>query len=87
VLPETDLEQALAACRNLRDSICLTPFGSDDTRMNLTASFGLAGMDSVPANAERLSKRLLRAADQALYRRKEAGRDGITAMKLDCAPL
>jgi two-component system, cell cycle response regulator len=85
VLPETNLEQALAICRNLRNAICLTPFGSDGEHMNLTASFGLAGMDSVPANAERLAKRLLNAADQALYRRKEAGRDGITALKLDCA--
>jgi len=85
VLPETNLEQALAVCRDLRDAICLTPFGSDGARMKLTASFGLAGMDSVPANAERLSKRLLSAADQALYRRKEAGRGGITVLTLDCA--
>jgi diguanylate cyclase (GGDEF)-like protein len=88
VLPETELEQALAVCRNLRDAICLTPFGSDGARMNLTASFGLAGMDSVPEKADRLAKRLLSAADQALYRRKEAGRDGITAVKVDCvSPL
>jgi len=86
VLPETDIEQALSACRNLRDAICLTPFGSDEARMNITASFGLAGIDRVPSKSERLAKRLLSAADQALYRRKEAGRDGITAMKLESAP-
>jgi diguanylate cyclase (GGDEF)-like protein len=86
VLPETDIEQALSACRNLRDAICLTPFGSDKARMNITVSFGLAGIDSVPRKSERLAKRLLSAADQALYRRKEAGRDGITAMKLESAP-
>ena len=86
VLPETDIEQALSACRNLRDAICLTPFGSDEARMNITASFGLAGIDSVPSKSERLAKRLLSAADRALYRRKEAGRDGITAIKLESAP-
>jgi diguanylate cyclase (GGDEF)-like protein len=86
VLPETDIEQALSACRNLRDAICLTPFGSDEARMNITASFGLAGIDSVPSKYERLAKRLLSAADRALYRRKEAGRDGITAIKLESAP-
>ena len=86
VLPETDIEQALSACRNLRDAICLTPFGSDEARMNITASFGLAGIDSVPSKSERLPKRLLSAADRALYRRKEAGRDGITAIKLESAP-
>jgi diguanylate cyclase (GGDEF)-like protein len=88
VLPETDVEQALAACRNLRDAICLTPFGSEDARMNLSASFGLAGIDCVPSKSEGLAKRLLSAADQALYRRKEAGRGGITVMKLESgAPL
>jgi diguanylate cyclase (GGDEF)-like protein len=88
VLPETDVEQALAACRNLRDAICLTPFGSEDARMNLTASFGLAGIDCVPSKSEGLAKRLLSAADQALYRRKEAARGGITVMKLESgAPL
>ena len=86
VLPEIDIAQALSACRNLRDAICLTPFGSDEARMNITASFGLAGIDSVPSKSERLPKRLLSAADRALYRRKEAGRDGITAIKLESAP-
>jgi diguanylate cyclase (GGDEF)-like protein len=86
VLPETDIEQALAACRNLREAICLTPFGSEGARMNLTASFGLAGIDCVPSKSEGLAKRLLSAADQALYRRKEAGRGGITAMKLESDP-
>jgi diguanylate cyclase (GGDEF)-like protein len=82
VLPETDIEQALAACRILRDAIRLTPFGSEGARLNLTASFGLAGIDCVPSKSQRLAKRLLSAADQALYRRKEAGRGGITAMKV-----
>jgi two-component system cell cycle response regulator len=86
VLPETDIEQALAACRNLREAICLTPFGSEGARMNLTASFGLAGIDCVPSKSEGLAKRLLSAADQALYRRKEAGRGGITATKLESDP-
>jgi diguanylate cyclase (GGDEF)-like protein len=86
VLPETDIEQALAACRNLREAICLTPFGSEGARMNLTASFGLAGIDSVPSKSEGLAKRLLSAADQALYRRKAAARGGITTTKLESAP-
>jgi diguanylate cyclase (GGDEF)-like protein len=86
VLPETDLEQALTTCRNLRDAICLRPFLSDDAPMNLTVSFGLASIDSVRANNERLAKRLLNAADQALYQRKAAGRDGITALKLQMIP-
>jgi two-component system cell cycle response regulator len=86
VLPETDLEQALTTCRNLRDAICLRPFLSDDAPMNLTVSFGLASINSVRANNERLAKRLLNAADQALYQRKAAGRDGITALKLQMIP-
>src|ERR1700722_240266 len=61
VLRGADVEQALAACRNLRDAICLTPFGSEDARMNLTASFGLAGIDCVPSKSEGLAKTLLGA--------------------------
>jgi PleD family two-component response regulator len=35
-----------------------------------------------PKDAKRLAERLLSAADQALYQRKAAGRNGVTATKL-----
>jgi PleD family two-component response regulator len=51
-------------------------------QVSLTASFGLASLWGAPKDAKRLAERLLSAADQALYQRKAAGRNGVTATKL-----
>ncbi len=86
VMPETDVERALDVCRKLRDVVSGEPVVSEGLEMRLTASFGLASINPAPREVSRLAERLLAAADQALYRRKKAGRNGVTADKLKWEP-
>jgi two-component system cell cycle response regulator len=87
VMPETDIERALDVCRKLRDVVSAEAVVSDDgVEMKLTASLGLAAINSAPKEVKRLAERLLAAADQALYHRKKAGRNGVTAEKLKWEP-
>jgi len=82
VLPETGLKQAQVVCRTLREEICREPFCSGSLQMSVTASFGVAAVESVPRKHKKLAERLLSAADRALYRSKEAGRDRVAAVRL-----
>jgi diguanylate cyclase (GGDEF)-like protein len=82
VFPETAIDRALDICRKMRDAVSSTPFVGDGMQVSLTASFGLASLRGAPKDAKRLAERLLSAADQALYQRKAAGRNGVTATKL-----
>ena len=85
VLPETGLEQALLVCRKLREGVATEPFRSGTTRLTVTASFGVAGIESVPRKPKGLAERLLSIADRALYRCKEAGRDRVAGVRLQSA--
>jgi diguanylate cyclase (GGDEF)-like protein len=82
VMPETGLEQALSVCRKLHEAVSKEPFRSGSTRMAVTASFGVASIESVPRKPKKLAERLLSAADRALYRCKEAGRDRVAAVRV-----
>jgi len=82
VLPETTYESALEVARKLRSGIAQTPFKVDSKTLQVTASFGLCGVDRVGAGERRLAERMLKVADQALYRSKSAGRDRVTATNL-----
>jgi diguanylate cyclase (GGDEF)-like protein len=74
VLPDTGREGAAAVAERIRDRIRTFRFLADDGfNMRLTASIGVATLPDVAASAEEL----LRAADQAMYRVKAAGKDGI----------
>ena len=84
VLPETSLDQGISVCRKLRESVSMEPFCSGSTRMTVTASFGVASIESVPRNPKELAQRLLGAADRALYHCKEKGRDRVAAVRLQC---
>jgi diguanylate cyclase (GGDEF)-like protein len=86
VLPETGLDQALIVCRKLREAFAAEPFASGSTRLSVTASFGVAGIESVPRKYKGLPERLMSVADRALYRCKEAGRDRIAGVRLHPAP-
>src|SRR5207244_6787837 len=79
VLPETGYQQALDVARKLRAVVAQPPYTAEGKTMEVTASFGLCGLDRVPGGERRLAERVLKIADAALYRSKNAGRNRVTA--------
>ena len=79
VLPETGYERALEVARKLRGAVASRPFSHEGKDVGVTASFGLCGLDTVPAGERELAGRVLKVADAALYRSKQAGRNRVTA--------
>jgi diguanylate cyclase (GGDEF)-like protein len=74
ILPDTGREGAVSVAERIRDRIRAFKFlAGDGLDMHLTASIGVATLPDVAGSAEEL----LRAADQAMYRVKAAGKDGI----------
>jgi diguanylate cyclase (GGDEF)-like protein len=74
ILPDTGREGAVAVAERIRDRIRAFEFlTSDELHVRLTASIGVATLPDVAGSAEEL----LRAADTAMYRVKDAGKDGI----------
>ena len=82
VLPETPYEAALDAARKLRMGVAQKPFKIDSKQVEITASFGLCGLDRVPAGQRRISEHMLKVADAALYQSKHDGRNRVTATVL-----
>ncbi|MBS0580852.1 MAG: diguanylate cyclase [Proteobacteria bacterium] len=79
VLPETTYEQALEVARKLRTAVAHAPYSYDGKGVAVTASFGLCGLNRVPAGERQLAQRILKIADAALYRSKHGGRNRVTA--------
>jgi diguanylate cyclase (GGDEF)-like protein len=76
LLPETTLEGAAALAERIRIAVAETeiPLPSG-RRLSVTASFGVSSMDGTDANYEAVLKR----ADQAMYRSKQAGRNRVAS--------
>jgi diguanylate cyclase (GGDEF)-like protein len=73
-LPDTGREGAVAVAERVRDRIRGFRFLAEEgLNIHLTASIGVATLPDVAGSAEEL----LRAADKAMYRVKDAGKDGI----------
>lgn len=70
VLPDATLSQATLVCDRLRRAIATAGMRVDDQVISLTVSGGVA-----PYLGHQAPDEALRAADQALYRAKHAGRD------------
>jgi diguanylate cyclase (GGDEF)-like protein len=74
ILPDTGREGAVSVAERIRERIRAFAFlASDGLTVRLTASIGVATLPDVAGSAEEL----LRAADTAMYRVKDAGKDGI----------
>jgi diguanylate cyclase (GGDEF)-like protein len=75
VLPDTGSEGAVAVGERVRERIAAYSFlkASDGLDIRLTASVGVATLPDVAASAEELIK----AADTAMYRVKELGKNGV----------
>jgi len=80
VLPETGYQGALEVARKLRNAVAAQKFKSESRSVEVTASFGVCGLDRVPAGERQLAQRVLKVADVALYRSKNAGRNRVTAL-------
>ena len=75
VLPDTGSEGAVAVAERVRERIAAHSFlkVSDGLDIRLTASIGVATLPDVAASAEELIK----AADTAMYRVKDKGKNGV----------
>jgi diguanylate cyclase (GGDEF)-like protein len=73
LLPNSTLEQALAAAERLRERVAQQPFDEDGVRLRVTVSIGVATRreDDPAVDA------VLRRADRALYAAKAAGRNRV----------
>ncbi len=86
VLPETPYNQALDAARKLRAGVANTAFAIHNKKVEVTASFGLCGLDRVPPGERRIPEHMLKIADAALYKSKNGGRNRVTATMLTDEP-
>ena len=79
VLPQTDREGARQLAERVREEVeaLQIPRMNGDGTLRVTASFGVAAVPASAADKEGL----LRAADEALYRAKRAGKN-----RVECAP-
>ncbi|MGB7219540.1 MAG: GGDEF domain-containing protein [Vicinamibacterales bacterium] len=76
VLPDTGAEGAFAVGERVRDRLAAHRFlGTAGLDIHLTASVGVATLPDVAASAEEL----VHAADTAMYRVKDSGKNGIQA--------
>jgi two-component system cell cycle response regulator len=76
IMPETDLNSAFNVAERLRRCIAAEPFQINaETRARITASVGVAALESTADTHETLFKR----ADRALYAAKRDGRNRVVA--------
>jgi two-component system, cell cycle response regulator len=74
LLSETDVQGAVTTAEKIHDAIKSVPFGGmDEELINLTVSIGVA---AYPDHGDSF-KRLVEAADQAMYQAKQTGRDRV----------
>jgi len=80
VLPQTPLLGAYAAAERMRRLCCETSLEIPESKLQVTASFGVATIDGIVPSAQD-AEAMLREADKALYQSQSAGRNRVT-----CAP-
>ncbi|MBW0147815.1 diguanylate cyclase [Marinobacter arenosus] len=73
VLPDCPVEDAHRVLQSVCDHMAGIVFSGGDREFSVTLSVGLASLGDYPTSDDALE-----AADQALYRRKQGGRNGVT---------
>ena len=82
VLPETEHEAALHVAEKIRAQIGGPLFSTRSGEIRVTASFGVASTGPDGPDLAMKVENLIKAADQCLYRSKEAGRDCTMGVEL-----
>ncbi len=82
ILPETGLEGAGTAAERFRRAIGGAPFVIGSETRTLTASFGVASVESASTAEPIAAVRLIEEADRCLYRAKQEGRDRVVAVRV-----
>ncbi len=74
ILPETSSEGAMQVAERVRERVFAHPFlAGDGLNIHLTTSVGVATLPDVAGSSEEL----LKAADTAMYKVKDAGKNGV----------
>ncbi len=74
ILPETDYSSATALMERIRSYLDDTPLKTGENSIPVRISYGVASTADVEPAAEEAPARLLKKADERLYRKKEARR-------------
>jgi two-component system, cell cycle response regulator len=74
LMPETNLEGAVALAEKIRDAASAQLFGDSERNFKLTVSIGAAELGETESGNDMLAR-----ADEALYRAKESGRNRVEA--------
>jgi diguanylate cyclase (GGDEF)-like protein len=82
VLPGTSSSQAFQLAERLRRALASAPFAVGNLAIPVTASFGVSGIE---AGEDAEPEKLIRTADEALYRAKESGRNCVEGSPADKA--
>ena len=77
VLPETRIGNTTAVAERIRQRLAESRFDVGDSRVEITASIGIAGLDSVADEGIVTSAALIERADRALYSAKHRGRNRV----------
>jgi diguanylate cyclase (GGDEF)-like protein len=78
VMPDTDVNGAARAAEKIREVCAAAPMALATGPLEVTASFGVAGLSMIPQSTESAAAQLLREADAALYNSKHDGRNRVT---------
>ncbi|MFP5390512.1 MAG: GGDEF domain-containing protein [Gammaproteobacteria bacterium] len=82
ILPRTDLRGAEQLAERLRAQFAATPIAFDDKQIAVSASFGVTSVDFAGPRRDATLYEMISAADDMLYRAKNAGRNRVLARML-----
>jgi diguanylate cyclase (GGDEF)-like protein len=77
VLPETKVGNTTTVAERIRSRLASAPIDTGEVAINVTASIGIAGMDSAADDAVLSATMLIDRADRALYSAKHQGRNRV----------